>query len=393
MTRVLSLSRSHPHILWPTAIATLAALLLTCSQSAAVSVAQEKALAGAPRAVDEGATSDRVIVSPEPSWGGWGDWHDGWNEGGPRVDVWVDRGDWSVYRPGDRLRVYFRVDRPCYVTIVDYTSDGGTSIVYPNRWSGSNFVHPGRTYRIPASREYSLRVAGPGGEETLYACAHSAPWPSVSGGYWLPPYPPHRGRVVVGRPGGGMPPGRHGRVVVGPGSWWPVPPAWHDRRDRWGCDSVTFHVESGYPWSHHGSGWRDEYVDPDHYYGHHRYDDGVVFREGFRMTDCSDRYQRSLGRYGYPLTVVVECIESRRGGPTEIVGRIVWEDGWGREEMMRLDVEGSHGDRPVEGRAYLAATGDARIEIAINKLELSDPKPWQLLSIESIEFDVRVVFD
>ncbi|MFH1502424.1 MAG: DUF4384 domain-containing protein [Candidatus Eisenbacteria bacterium] len=415
MTRVLSLSTHRSFPIWLAFVLALAFATFAATNAVAAEVTQNKGNASTPQELDDddghgSVRSDRVIVTPEPSWGGWGEWHDGWNEHGPRVDVWVDRGDWSVYRPGDRLDVFFRVDRSCYVTILDYAPDGSVSVLFPNRWSGSNFVRAGRTYRLPESRMYSLRIAGSGGEETLFACAHSAPWPSVSsGGYWIPPYHPYRGRVIVGRPGGNHPPGRrhgnspwrHGRVVVGSGCNWPVPPDWRDRRDRWGCDSVTFHVESGYPWSSRGSGWRDGYEDQyyehgdDGYaYGGHDYGDGrTVFRDDFRMGGCSDSYYRNIERRGSPLVLNIECVESRSGDATEIVGRIVWEDGWGNETLFRIDVEGKHGDRPAEGRVYAARTGDLVVEIEVDDFRVDEGKPWQLPRIKWIEFDIRVLDD
>jgi hypothetical protein len=420
VTRVLSLSRSHALPVWLIFLSAFAVAFLAIGNATAAEVTQDKGASSTPQSLhgdeqsgdvdahhgDDGTRSNRVVVTPEPTWNGWGDWHDGWNDGGPRVDVWVDRGDWSVYRPGDRLDVFFRVDRSCYVTIVDYAPDGSVSILFPNRWCGSNFVSAGRTYRIPESRMYSLRIAGSGGEETLFACAHSAPWPSVSGGgYWIPPYQPHRGRVIVGRPGGNHPPGRQsgrrspwgqGRVVVGSGSGWPVHPDWHDRRERWGCDSVTFQVESGHPWSRRGSGWRDQYQSPNdghegdgHWYGDH----GTIFRDDFRMGRCSDSYYRNIEGRQSPMVLNIECVESRKGDPTEIVGRIVWEDGWGSETVFRIDVEGKHGDRPVEGRVYEAGTGDLTVEIRVDDFSVDMGKPWQLPRIKWIEFDVEVLSD
>ncbi len=380
-------------LLWPVLFATLATVLVAATGTDAATVQQDKGASAVPEPLGGGIRSERVVVEPDHTWTGWNDWSPGWHEGGPRVDVWVDRGDWSVYKPGDMLDVYFRVDRPCYVTIVDYAPDGGVEMLFPNRWSGSNFVYPDRTYRVPESRHYSLRIAGSGGEETLFACAHSAPWPSVSGGgYWLPPYPTHRGRVIVGRPGGRTPPGRHGKVVVGPDRSWPVPDAWRDQSDRWACDSVTFYVESGHPWSDRGSGWRDEYVYPPGGPVPHSGDQGgLLFRDGFRMEGCSDSYYRNVGGGRNPLVVNIECTESRKGHPTEIVGRIVWEDGWGDETLFRMDVEGEHGERPIDKRVYSAYTGNVAVEIQVTGFRLSDVKPWQLPSIEWIEFEVRVI--
>lgn len=395
VTRVLSLSRSHPRPVWLALLSILVVALLAAPQVRAANVAREKGVSSQPRVVEGEDRSERVVVDAESAWNGWGEWQDGWHERGPRVDVWVDRGDGSIYRPGDQLDVFFRVDRSCYVTVVDHAPDGSVTILFPNRWSGSNFVRPGRTYRIPESRGYSLRIAGPGGEETLFACAHSAPWPSGSGGgYWIPPYSPRRGRAVVGRPGGRFPPGRRGRVVVGSGHRWPVPPAWQEHRDGWGCDSVTFYVESGHPWSRRGSGWRDGYED-QYYYDPYQYDDRhhTVFRDDFRMGRCSDSYYRNIERRGGPLVLNIECVESRKGNPTEIVGRIVWEDGWGNETLFRIDVEGAHGDRPTEGRVYKGRTGDLIVEIEVDDLKLEEGKPWQLPRIKWIEFEIRVLDD
>jgi len=182
MTRVLAVSRERSDALW-FAILTLALMALAPLSARSADVTEDFLPGSEPQRIG-GASQERLVVDPEPTWSGWGERHDGWHDGGPRIDVWVDRGDWATYWPGDRLWVYFRVDRPCFVTIIDYATDGTVDVVYPNRWSGSNFVRPGRTYRVPESRRYSLRIAGPGGVEKLVACAHQAPWPSGPGRHW-----------------------------------------------------------------------------------------------------------------------------------------------------------------------------------------------------------------
>jgi hypothetical protein len=159
---------------------------------------------------------------------------------------------------------------------------------------------------------------------------------------------------------------------------------------------VTFFVESGHPWSRRGSGWRDDYeyqggghAPDDHCYGDRR----VVFRDDFRMGKCSDSYYRSVDPHGSPLVLNVECVESNRGDPTEIVGRVLWEDGWGSETVFRVDVEGRHGDRPAEGRVYEARTGDLIVEIEIDDFKVDGGKPWQLARIKWIEFEMRILDD
>lgn len=392
MTRELMCSRAHPMFLW-LALLMIALAVTPVAPLKAAEIAEDRSAAADQQGLTDGPHEARIVVDPSSGWGGWSASNEGWNPGGPRVDIWVDRGDWASYRTGDRLHVFFRVDRPCYVTILDYAPDGSVDILFPNRWSGSNFVRPGRTYSVPESRRYSLRIAGPGGVETLIACAHEVPWPSGPDGYWIPPYPPRHERVIPGRPGGPMrPPGRHGRVVVGPNrpnAWptpnaWPVPGAWIDMSRRWGCDSVSFMVSTGWtPWSDDGCGWGN--IVP----GDHR----SLLDDNFTMSRCSDSYYRDIYYRRDPLVINIECVESRDGNPTEIVGRLIWEDGWGSDVAFRLDVEGKHGERPREGRVFAERIDGLSVEIEVKDLKLAQVKSWQLPRIEWIQFGVRVTAD
>ena len=385
MTELLTLSRTQPKILW-LALLTAMVAALSAPYAGAAEVTEDRLESAVPQALTDEPRPERIVVDPGPDWSGRTGPNDGWNPGGPRIDIWVDRGDWATYRPGDRLLVFFRVDRPCYVTILDYAPNGRVEVLFPNRWSGSNFVRPGRNYRVPESRRYSLRIAGPGGVETLFACAHEVPWPSGPDGYWIPPYPPRRGRVVTGRPGGQLrSPGRRGRVVVGPQPPhpWLVPNAWVGHGTRWGYDSVSLRVVTGSPWMDGENRWGED--------GHGgRYS---LLDDSFTMSRCSDSYYRDVHQQRDPLIVNIECVESRDGDPTEIVGRLVWGDGWGSETVFRIDVEGKHGERPRDGRLFVENVGDLVVEIRIEDFELGRVKPWQLPRIEWIRFRVRISGD
>jgi hypothetical protein len=379
MTRVLTLPNARPSFRRSAILALiLTAVVPLSARSATVT---EDATSGSwPKSVAGDDAAERVVVDPEPEWCGWGERHDGWHDEGPRIDVWVDRGDWAAYRPGDRLWVYFRVDRPCYVTIIDYAPDGRVDVVYPNRWSGSDLVRPGRTYRVPESRMYSLRIAGPGGVETLVACAHQAPWPSGPHGRWIPPFEPRRGRVVVGRPGGSVPPGRPGRVVS-PRAVWPVPDGWRDRPSDWGCDSASFYVADD-GWS--GGAWGEGPWQGSHY----------VFQDRFTMERCADSFNRDLYLADRSVVIRIECTESRSGDPTEIVGRVMWGGGRDDEPLFRIDVDGRHGERPAVGSVYAADVGPLRVEVEVDGFELGgSSQRWAPASIDWIRFDLRAFAD
>ncbi len=412
MTAVLR-NAGDRHILC-TALCTLLVLLSFCVASPAADIAVEEARpegrgSEAVEDPDDGRRG-RVDVVPEPPWGGWGDWEHGhpWHHhGAPRVQVWVDRGPWGVYAPGDPLWVFFRVDRSAYVTIIDYTTDGEVRVLFPNRWSGSSFVRPDRTYRIPRDGRYSLRIAGPGGVETLVACAHEAPWPGGRGGAWVPPRRPHRGRVIVeGRPGPWHSPGRRGRVVVPSPPVWPVPEPWYDRPGSWSCDQISFRVAGlGWGYDHpHGDPWHG---DPHGWYGDPwRGDrdqgrrDGrerpaaprIIFRDVFTIDDDDDAYYHEIAQ---GAVLVVECVEGRSGEPTELEGRIE-RNGQRRDEVLfRIDVEGRRGHRPNTDRVYeeLLEDEDVRLEMRVVDFATERPGRWDPPLIRWIRFEVEVLRD
>lgn len=393
------------------------------------------------------------VVGPNRNRRRWHDTHEVYyhfQPGGLRIDTWVDRGEWGTYRPGDEIWIYFRVNRPCYVTILDYTTDGRVEVLYPNRWSSSSRVYPGRVYRVPDDRRNSLHIAGPGGIETLVACAHELPWPRGSRGPWLPTYhswvlqgsiggwggragvvieggrsSSPRGRVVAGKPSG--------RVVVG-GSWnswsdwWPVHIDWHSDPGYWAYDSVSFRVASGYwddaywggylweqddwddewdegswnggSWS--DSSWNDGSWNDTSWNGGSQYEDswddgswngdwqgGLLLNDHFQMKRPSDAYVEELRCRGETAYLSIDCTESRRGDPTEIIGRLSWNDGWGGETLFKLDVEGRHGEVPREGRVFATTKGPLTVEIEIAEVTLIKASPWKPSRIKSIRFRVR----
>jgi len=382
---------------WPVAVVLFALVgLMACREPAlgAAAVEEERPRSDEPARVDGGASQQKVVVEPQPWWPGERDWRDWEQSAAPRIRVWVDRGEWSTYQPGDRIAVYFRVDRSCHVTILDYTPDGGVEVLFPSRWSRSNWVQPHEVYRIPDSRRFALRVAGPEGVETIVACAHEASWPSGPPAVWMSPERnprrpeqwPREWQQPGGRRGHGAvvvdPPGargsRRGRVVVEP-RWWPVPPAWRDVPEQWSCDEVSFYVGGGESW--HGEPWRDE-----------PWQSGPVFLQQFEMWRCSDEFSREVRGRGETAEVAIRCVESDDGRPTEIVGRLMSDEGGESETLFHIDVEGRRGDRPQVGSTYAERIGALRFEVKVLDVELSN-RAQEHRRIEWIRFEVRAFVD
>jgi hypothetical protein len=183
------------------------------------------------------------------------------------------------------------------------------------------------------------------------------------------------GIIVVGRPAGGAPGGRPGRVVA-PRGVWPVPPEWLEHPSRWGCDSVSFYVAGDGGWRH-GSWCGDE-----------------IFHDGFRMQKCGDDFYRNVYFDGGSFTINIECVESRDGDPTEVVGRLFRNGGRDSGTIFRVDVEGQHGERPARGRTYAAYVGPVRIEVEIDDFAIGGSTTrWSPERIDWIRFDVRAFAD
>ena len=96
--------------------------------------------------------------------------------GRPDVDVWVDRDEGGVYRPGESMRVYFRSTADSYVLVFNVDTDGYIHLVYPYGPEDAPLVEGGRAYRIPSrSDPYDLVADGPPGIE--YVVAVASPYP------------------------------------------------------------------------------------------------------------------------------------------------------------------------------------------------------------------------
>jgi hypothetical protein len=90
------------------------------------------------------------------------------------IDIWTDR---KTYRIGEEIRFYFRSDMDCYLTLVDYETNGNVKVLFPNRYSQNNFIKAGNTYVIPGiDFGFKLNVEPPTGMERIKAIATTEPF-------------------------------------------------------------------------------------------------------------------------------------------------------------------------------------------------------------------------
>jgi len=93
------------------------------------------------------------------------------------VDVWVNKAEGGVYRPGENMLVYFRSSADAYMLVFNVDTDGYIHLVYPYGPEDPPYVDGGRAYQIPArSDPYDLVADGPPGIEYVVAVASPVPF-------------------------------------------------------------------------------------------------------------------------------------------------------------------------------------------------------------------------
>lgn len=93
----------------------------------------------------------------------------------PGIDFKI-RTDKDEYKVGEDVVIEFMADKDCYLALIDIGTSGRTIILFPNKWHPDNKIEKGKTYAIPPSgSNFSYRVLGPGGNETIKAIASVDP--------------------------------------------------------------------------------------------------------------------------------------------------------------------------------------------------------------------------
>ncbi len=66
----------------------------------------------------------------------------------PRIELWTNRGDAAVYTRGERVRLYFRLDRDAYVTIFRVDTDGRVRVLFPREPWEDNYARGERDFEV-----------------------------------------------------------------------------------------------------------------------------------------------------------------------------------------------------------------------------------------------------
>ena len=96
---------------------------------------------------------------------------------GFELEVWAEKVDGGingsgVFKIGDKIRILFRPDRDCYLTLINLGTSGKLTVLFPNFYCVDNSVIADRTYAIPgADYPFEYELTGPRGIERIKAVA------------------------------------------------------------------------------------------------------------------------------------------------------------------------------------------------------------------------------
>ncbi|MCF4152407.1 DUF4384 domain-containing protein [Dethiosulfovibrio sp. F2B] len=130
------------------------------------------------RSKESGATRDIVLVEEDSEEGEDAEaklqMEEMASEGDPLgLKLWSDRSEkGDVYDIGDKMTVFFKAEKDCYLTVLDFTPSGSIYKLFPNKWMTDGFVKAGQEIAIPAKgQKFSLKVGGPAGTDVIKAIA------------------------------------------------------------------------------------------------------------------------------------------------------------------------------------------------------------------------------
>ncbi|MCS7201441.1 MAG: PEGA domain-containing protein [Dictyoglomus sp.] len=105
---------------------------------------------------------EKIIIVPNP-------------ETKLQLDLWLNKPEGSVYRIGEELKIFVRANDDVYLYIFDLTPDGDFKLIFPNMYSGNNFIRKDQTYTFPDKPVYSFKVSPPVGKEFIIGIISKKP--------------------------------------------------------------------------------------------------------------------------------------------------------------------------------------------------------------------------
>jgi hypothetical protein len=98
------------------------------------------------------------------------------------IQIWTDRGTAPFYEEGEKMTVFLRPTKECFVRLLYITADRKTLLIYPNDWGTSDRLEAGKVYQIPGKQDrFDFEISGPFGPEILKVIAATERMPVPKG--------------------------------------------------------------------------------------------------------------------------------------------------------------------------------------------------------------------
>jgi len=89
-----------------------------------------------------------------------------------KISAWPDRGAGGVYYNGENLLVRFKANRDCYIKIYHIDVNGKMTLIFPNKYHHTNFIHKNMVYSIPENYYgFAFKLGAPYGTEFIKVVA------------------------------------------------------------------------------------------------------------------------------------------------------------------------------------------------------------------------------
>jgi hypothetical protein len=98
--------------------------------------------------------------------------------GSLKIKVWVSKGEGGVYKDGEKLYIFFKANKDCYVRLYHIDVNGVKQSIYPNQFVSEKMqVKANKTYVFPdQSMNFDFTLGAPYGSEQIFAIAQTQPF-------------------------------------------------------------------------------------------------------------------------------------------------------------------------------------------------------------------------
>lgn len=95
------------------------------------------------------------------------------------IDLYLNKEE-PVYVPGERLKIFFKVDKDCYVAVYNIDVGGREKLLFPQQ-GDNGFVQANKVYELPpADADFDYEITGPEGIEKIIILASIKELPDLA---------------------------------------------------------------------------------------------------------------------------------------------------------------------------------------------------------------------